>query len=299
MVTSSSNFSADPFDQAAAEVKVKTMGDQILHSSMFHSIRSAFSSKGSFASKGASAALGVGKLFLALIPVPAVGSVVGAAADAINGVVRKKLHERHVTDKELFDARAVSDKALQEQIKFQIKELTVENLDRYRWKLTHSIEELNKVLVNYNNSNQSCDDMYAFCLLSAQVDRRRQRLVEELDKFKQVVDNVNEWLRRVDHIQFSQLHDIKEEIKTRARNEIQTFDAQPQARKAEMLAAHANCRYWCWCRKSVKYNPNTIWAEVKERSGQVANFLQPVAMSAIAVRQSDYTNDADNSKFTK
>lgn len=286
-------FNPDPFEQAKKEVADKSMADQIAHSGIFHSVRSAFSSKGSFASKGAGVALGVGKLFLALIPVPVVGAVVGATADAINGKVRSKLHERHLKP-------GVSH---EEFVKYTIKELTVENLDRYRWKVAHSIEELNKGIAAYNASNQTCDDMYAFCLLSEQVDRRKKRLVDELGKFQEVLNRVNDWIAELDRTQLSQLEAVKNAVKQKSRDEIQAIgqlvatNPQHAAQIARYTAEHAGCEKWCFMKRTAKYDPNTNWEVLKRNAGGVVAFLQPIAISAIAVRQSDYTSDADNSKF--
>jgi hypothetical protein len=287
-------FNPNPFAQARDEVANKSMGEQIAHSGIFHSIRSAFSSGGSAASKSAGLALGVGKLFLALIPVPIVGAIVGAAADAINGRVRSGLHGNH-----LEQGASNADIA-----KFGIKELTVENLDRYRWKVAHSFEELNKGIAIYNNSEQNCDDMYNFALLYEQVQRRKQRLTSELQKFTDVINAVNKWIAELENIQGQELKKARNIITQKTHKDITKLTRLVQHNPADSIhianyiALHAGCTKWCCIKKQSTYDPNTRWETMKSHAGEVANFLLPIAVSSVAVRQSDYTNSADNSKFT-
>jgi hypothetical protein len=288
-------FLPDPFAQAAAEVANKSMGQQIAHSQIFHSARSAFSSKGSGASKGIGLVIGVGKLFLALIPVPIVGAVVGAAVDAVQGKVRGKLHERHLEGNNV---------SVEDQVKFGIKELTVENLDRYRWKVKDSFDALNAGISHYNMANQNCDDMYQFALLYEQVERRKKKLKEELGKFKTVIENVDRWIADLEQVQGAQMVLIKDKIGDKTRTEIadlQTLNsanANDRPKIATYQATHAGCKLWCYCKKQAKYDPNTNWETVKTYAGTVSNFLKPIAVASIAVRGSDYTSNSDNSKFT-
>lgn len=302
-------FNEDPFAQARAEVANKSMGDQIAHSGIFHSLRSAFSSGGSAASKGAGAVVGVGKLFLALIPVPIVGAVVGAAVDVINGKIRGGLHDSRIANaaSKIADPNASAEEraaANADYVKFSIKELTVENLDRYRWKVARSFEELNAGLTAYNNSNQSCDDMYAFALLYEQVERRKQKLTDELQKFVDVTNAVNQWIIDLNSTQGALLISAKNAIAEKTRRDIGAMQGLVSTNPAhatqiqQIKAAHAGCEKWCCVKRQAKYDPNTNWETLKTYSGKVANLLAPVAAASVAVRQSDYTNSADNSKFT-
>ncbi|WP_233272902.1 hypothetical protein [Paraburkholderia acidisoli] len=296
-------FKADPFAQAAEHVANKSWTDQIGHSSLFHSVRSAFSSQGSFVSKAASAALGTGKLFLALIPVPVVGSVVGAVVDQIDGALRgakrTAMLDEHASTKPGTKKLSKADLA-----KFQIKDLTVENLDRYRWKLAHAFEELNTGMQAYNNSGQNCDDLYAFALLVEQVERRKSLLLEELGKFTAALKSVNEWVEDLEKVQFPQLHTEKESIKSYTRVQAdfavklnKTVPAHATLIN-QMMAEHTNCKNWCCFKLEAKYDANTNWETVKRRAGDVSRFLAPVAQASIAVRGQDYSSDSNNSKFT-
>jgi hypothetical protein len=237
--------------------------------------------------------VGVGKLFLAAIPVPIVGAIVGATVDAINSKVRSAHHDHNFK-------KATTD---EEKAKFSIKELTVENLDRYRWKLAHAFEELKDGVTVYNASNQNCDDMYKFALLYQQLERRKDKLDKELKKFKDVITYVEAWKAEVERTHGAAVVTARNQINAKTTLEITKLNSfvpsnpADATKIAEFMAAHASCSQWCYCKKTAKYDPNTNWSQVKEYSGLAAGFLLPIAISSVAVRQSDYTNNADNSKF--
>lgn len=287
-------FNEDPFAQADAEVNNKSMGSQIAHSGIFHSMRSAFSSPTkSGVSKGIGLVVGAGKLFLAAIPVPIVGSIVGATVDAIDGMARSKSHKDNLK-------KATTN---EQKAKFEIKELTVENLDRCRWKLAHAFEELKEGMTAYNASGQTCDDMYKFALLYQQVERRKKRLDKELDQFKSVISLVEGWKNDMNTTQGPLLLDAKNKINQKTQAEISVMSGLHQSNPAHAAdiaafqAAHANCSQWCYVKRQAKYDPNTNWETLKKNAGEVSKFLLPIAISSVAVRQSDYTYSSDNSKF--
>lgn len=286
-------FNPDPFKQAELEVANKSMGSQLAHARLFHSTRSAFSGKGSLASKGMGAALDTGKLFLALIPVPIVGAIAGAIIDKVDGAIRGALHEKHL------GATASNE----EIAKFGIKELTVENLDRYRWKVAQSFEELNKGIAAYNAGAQKCDEMYQFALLYEQVQRRKKKLNDELGKFKKVMDAIDGWITDMERVQGVQLTNITNKITEDMRDQIAKMALLSSSNPAHVpqisayQTQHANCKLWCYCKKQANYDPNTKWETMKTYAGSVSTFLKPIAVSAIAVRSSDYTPDLQSSKF--
>ncbi len=282
-------FDADPFAQARLEVDNKRMGAQVKNSRFFHSFRSAVSSSGSAASKGAGLALGAGKLFLSLIPVPVVASVVGAVADAIDGVVRGKLHARKLTG-------TVSDENL---AKFSIKELTVENLDRYRWKVADAYKELNTGVTEYNASAQTCDDMYKVAMLVGQVERRKLRLNEELAKFTAALNAVNAWTASLDAAQGSSVSTLVTAIGDNTRTKARLFTALVREEDIKAaVGAHAGCEQWCYVKKTADYDPSRdSLAFIKKHAHEVVSFVAPIAVAAIAVKGSDYRHDSDNSSM--
>ncbi|SDD61720.1 hypothetical protein [Paraburkholderia lycopersici] len=294
-------FSPDPFEQAAAEVANKSWDEQILHSRLFHSTRSAFSSlfssdKGSAASKGLGAAVGIGKLFLSLIPVPVVGAISGAIIDGANDFFRSKKHESQTKA-----AEKAGDKA--NLVKFEIKELTVENLDRYRWKVAHAFDALNDGIQEFNKKkadDRTCDDIYALALLIQQVERRKDKLRDELGNFKKVLDHVNEWIVDLETTKFADVHNLKEKLKESTRD---TFNGVgitslfgDEAGAKAILAMHASCQNWCCAKETAKYDPNS-WPKLKRRVGSVVMAAAPVAFSAVTVKAGDYRNDSSNSSM--
>lgn len=289
-IQATGGFDPDPFRQARLEVDNKRMVAQVKNSRLFHSFRSAVSSKGSGMSKGAGVALGVGKLFLSLIPVPVVASVVGAVADAIDGAVRGKLHARKLTG-------TVSDENL---AKFSIKELTVENLDRYRWKVADAYKELNTGVTAYNDGSQTCDDMYKLAMLVGQVDRRKLKLKEELAKFTAALDAVNAWTDSLDAAQGSTVSSLVRQITENTQQKARLFTALVGDDQIKAFAdEHADCSKWCYVKKSADYDPSEtgVVAFMKKHAGDVASYVAPIAVSAIAVKAGDYRSDSANSSM--
>ncbi|MEM5299312.1 hypothetical protein VSR82_34000 [Burkholderia sp. JPY481] len=293
-------FNADPFVQAEAEVNNKSWDEQILHSRLFHSTRSAFTSlfssdRGSAASKGIGAAIGIGKLFLSLIPVPVVGSVAGAIIEGVSDFARGKRLESN-----LDAAKAAGDKA--NLAKFEIKDLTVENLDRYRWKVAHAFESLNGGIAEFNKkqpADRTCDDIYAMALLIQQVERRNQRLRDELGKFKTALDHVEEWIGDLEKKQSVDMHKLKESLKKGTSDTVKEYGGHKGSNEAEatkILAAHATCEKWCCVKETAKYDP-TSWPKLKSRIGAVSLAAAPVAFSAVTVKAGDYRNDSSNSSM--
>jgi hypothetical protein len=294
-------FNADPFEQARLEVNNKSWDEQILHSRLFHSTRSAFTSlfssdKGSAASKGLGAAIGIGRLFLSLIPVPVVGSVAGAIIDGINDAYRGHRHGEHVKA-----AEKAGDKA--NLAKFEIKELTVENLDRFRWKVAHAFESLNGGISEFNKkpaADRTCDDIYAMALLIQQVERRNKKLRDELGNFQTALDHVNEWIQDLESKQAVDVHKLKEDLKKGTSDTVKEYGGHKGSNEAEatkILAAHATCEKWCCVKETAKYDPHS-WPKLKSRIGAVSLAAAPVAWSAVTVKAGDYRNDSQNSSMS-
>jgi hypothetical protein len=294
-------FNPDPFEQAAEEVANKSWDEQILHSRLFHSTRSAFSSlftsdKGSALSKGLGAAVGIGKLFLSLIPVPVVGSVAGAIIDGVNDFARSK---RLDSNREA--AKKAGNKA--DLAKFEIKNLTVENLDRYRWKVAHAFEALNDGITEFNKKtadSRNCDDVYAMAVLIQQVERRKKKLRDELGDFHKALQYVNEWINELETTKFAEVHKLREQLKEATVDTMTarwfTSLAGDEEGSKTILAMHANCQNWCCVKETAKYDPNG-WPNLKRRVGNVVMKATPVAFSAVTVKAGDYRNDSSNSSM--
>jgi hypothetical protein len=124
-----------------------------------------------------------------------------------------------------------------------------------------------------------------------------------LQQFKDVISLVEGWIQDVETIQGPLLATANNAIRKKTRDEIAAMSLLVQSNPVHEAAiatyqtAHAGCKQWCYFKKEAKYDPNTRWESYKENAGKVSQFMLPIAISSVAVRQSDYTYSADNSKF--
>jgi hypothetical protein len=180
----------DIFAYAAACVSNKGVITRIGHSSTLHSVRSAFSGGGSFASKfGSLVGAGIRATF-ACIPIPVVGSLLGSAEAAVEKAIKSCLHSR---------SRKTAVGA--DVVKFELKELSLEQMDRYRWKVQTSVQELNKVLTEFNTRYAlksrelaPCDAFLDAALAAEQATRRVRKLREVCLGVFAIMKLTTDWL---------------------------------------------------------------------------------------------------------
>ena len=151
----------------------KSVLQRIGHSAKLHSVRSAVSSKGSAVSKLSSLGGVAIRATLQAIPLPAVGSLIASIEEVVEKAIKGALHHRSI------------DKAqtTEEKIKFQLKELNVEELDRFRWKVQESIKDLNKPMQDFDanfvkkrDAAAPCDAFLEVALAAEQATRRIKKL---------------------------------------------------------------------------------------------------------------------------
>jgi hypothetical protein len=169
----------DPFSYAWDSVNNKSVWNRVRHAELFHSIRSAYDSKGSRLSKLGKLAGATLRGVAGAIPTPVVGGIVAAVESKIEGMIRSYYHDKN--------KGAASE--LKDVVKFEIKEMSVENLDRYRWKVSFATVEHNKVALNLQNQmtayaleKKTCDAYIEYSLEAAQYIRRVDKLFTELLK---------------------------------------------------------------------------------------------------------------------
>ena len=179
-----------------------TIGKKIRHSSFLSPHRRAVQSKGAFASyafggiqKGISIALGQ-------IPVPVVGSLLDKAWTAANERVRSKLHKNHMN--------AVNT---EEKVKFRLKELgsEVADWDRYRWKISHAVEQFNKVsaAVQQGIDSAPCDTWVRVWAKYEYLASRIAKLRVSVEAMRGTLDACDEWLNSVEQFVASKEPQIK------------------------------------------------------------------------------------------
>jgi hypothetical protein len=163
----------DIFVYAAKCVDNKGVLARIGHSAKLHSLRSAAASKGSAASK-AGALVGAGiRATVNAMPIPVIGGLIGALEQKVEKAIKSKMHGRS-----LQKATSVTEK-----VKFTLKELSVEELDRYRWKVSEAITEFNKLngqkdvnLKKQQEAHATCETFLQLAMAAEQVNRRLLKL---------------------------------------------------------------------------------------------------------------------------
>lgn len=150
----------------------KSIFTRVSHSSYFHSARSATKSKGSAVSKGASVVLAIGKKAMQLIPIPVLGDLASEISDIVDRKVRARRHSDRIDN-------ATSGEEL---VKFKLKELSVEEFDRYRWKLADAVKELQLAQTKFKNSSDDSGDVCSthleLAMAIAQASRRHKKLMD-------------------------------------------------------------------------------------------------------------------------
>jgi len=163
----------DLFVYAAEYVNNKQWYERVAHSAKFHDIRSAWSSGGSGASKFLKLTGAAVRATVAQMPIPVVGGLIAAVERKIETGIRQRHHAR----------KHAQAKNLQDKVKFELKEMSVEELDRYRWKVSHSITEFNRVAtafpatyVKKRAEHATCDAYLELAIAAEQVTRRIDKL---------------------------------------------------------------------------------------------------------------------------
>ncbi len=173
---------------AKSKVDNKGVFTRIAHSSRFHSVRSAVSSQGSFGSKLLKGLGAVGRASFSLIPIPIIGGLLASVEQAIEGQIRSSVHKSHNPTPGVVTS-----------VKFALKEASVENLDRYRFKVEHSMKELEQALEDYKKFDPQADTT-SFCnsgldlaMVVAQADRRKRIFDTEILKLKGIMEASLAW----------------------------------------------------------------------------------------------------------
>ena len=172
----------------------KGFGQRIKHSALLHGPRSALSGKGSAVSKGLKvASIGI-RWTCGMIPIPTVGSLLADAEKAVENKLRSWHHNKKT-----------QNSSSSEKVKFELKELSVEALDRYRWKVSEAVSELNKInhahaekLAKKTAENAPCDAWLELAMAHMQVQRRIEKLEQAVLGISNVLVGTLNWLSEVE-----------------------------------------------------------------------------------------------------
>lgn len=255
---------------ADAKVDNKGILARIGHSARFHSVRSAVNSTGSLGSKLLKGLGAVGRASLSLIPIPIIGGLLASVEQAIEGKIRSSVHNSHNPTEGVVSS-----------VKFALKEASVENLDRYRFKVEHSMQELTQALDEYNNFDPKADTM-SFCdaglalaMKVAQAKRRKRIFDNEILKLKGLMEASLAWSLLVT----SSLDDARKkaekhftDIAKAESDALTTGTPDEQAAAAAMLKLrHTKCGSFCPYKKNIAGGG---WADFRATAADVVRELQ-------------------------
>jgi hypothetical protein len=267
----------DLFEYAAARVANKTVMQRIGHSAKLHSARSAFSSPGSFGSKAADLAGMVGRGAMSLVPIPGLGSLVKMLEEPAQEKIKKHYRKRNLD-------KAKADKDAAGVVKFELKELSVEEMDRYRWKVEQSIKDLNAAIQNYPGNlakkikeGAECDAHVELAMAAEQATRRIQKLRNKCLAVKEVMDKTLDWLKELESgtvFQGEARHGVdgkKNEIMRQIKSRIDQWMKFPkETAEAINVEHHGKCQSWCWLNGIA--TPDK-YEERKNHAAEAAKFL--------------------------
>jgi hypothetical protein len=279
----------DIFTYAAKCVANKGVLARIGHSAKLHSMRSAVSSKGSAASKGA-ALVGIAvRATFSAVPVPVVGGLIGAVESKIERAIRSAVHTRSLN-------KAVTQT---EMVKFTLKELSVEELDRYRWKVSDAITEFNKLIAQKETKlagkraeQATCDVFLDLAMAAEQVKRRIDILAKACLHIAAAIKITGEWIEDCMNgpgtPSFSLtgaapvasgtggiskgIAELKNWLAANVQAELDAYNrgASDEEKEKYMLENHAKCDRWCCFRNAGK--PDN-WTNAKDKAAFVLRNL--------------------------
>lgn len=232
---------------ARMRVDDKSVLDRLRHSSKLHPARSAFSSKQSFVSKSAGVASIVARTAMKLVPVPIVGNLLWFAETAVEKKVRERVRERSLEKAEA----AGND---YDAMKFELKLLSIESLDRYRWKLHEAMTQLEAAKVKYNtalarsdsmDAGDVCDTLLEIALAYAQAERRHEVLQDQCRALVGSLNAALEWCNQCS----AGIHETKASLKEHFKREVDLDNELTNRRSVDGVAdRHRACGDYCYAR---------------------------------------------------
>jgi hypothetical protein len=134
------------------------------------------------------------KPFLALIPVPAVGTLSGMVLDAAAEKARAEYRKRQTA--------AANMLGQEQKVKFGIKNLDISDWDRYRYKAGHSYNELKKALDVYVDPGRDtisvCNDAFRLSYKYHYFKKRTAILRGQAETMKTICDEIIAWVDQLE-----------------------------------------------------------------------------------------------------
>jgi hypothetical protein len=218
-----------------------------------------------------------------------IGGLVGALEQKVEKVIKSQRHSRN-----LGKATTTTDK-----VKFTLKELSVEELDRFRWKVSESITEFNKLvpahaanLAKKRAAQATCDAFLDLALAAEQVNRRIKKLKEACLGIFGAIKITSEWIEECENgpgagpVTVSggtpsgpatagvnnAIADLKTMLAANIQAELDAMNglATDAAKEEYILNFHGKCDKWCCFR--AQGSPDT-WANCKNNAAFVLRHL--------------------------
>jgi hypothetical protein len=265
----------DVWEFSDAKVANKGVFARIGHSARLHSVRSAMSSKGSAASKGL-ALMGVGLRGAAsLIPIPIIGSLISSAQAAIEGAIRTHHHTKKLTKN--------GPVTQADFVKFSLKDISVANLDRYRFKVTDSVEEMTRVGNAFDgkyriaaSTHAPCNADLEYAMAIAQAERRLKIFEDEVAGLLVILNGSAAWAvgARTSIIDYKNQASQKFSDYAQAELNVATTIASTAggALAVDTInGAHSGCNEFCRLKEQAI---NTNWDSFRADAAKVVKTLQ-------------------------
>ncbi|AZY47949.1 hypothetical protein D0849_04575 [Bordetella avium] len=176
-----SNHTNNVWEYAKYHVGNKSIHQRVWHSPKLHELRSAVSSRGSALSKGAKLGGNVTRTVLGLVPIPALATILSGVQTKIEEKYREYLRGKKL------DGLASTDP---EFVKFSIKDASIEEMDRMRWKAEHDLTELQRVGQKWGEARQDAAGRGAVCDFMADAARHVAQAERRLDIFEKKVAEI-------------------------------------------------------------------------------------------------------------
>ncbi|MES2183980.1 MAG: hypothetical protein V4505_05485 [Pseudomonadota bacterium] len=274
------------WDYAAIKVENKGVLSRIGHSSRLHGLRSAFNSPGSFASKALSGLGAVARASLSLVPIPVIGSLAAQAEQALESKFRSWRHDVKAK-------RGKASSSVEKEIKFALKEASLADMDRYRFKVTQSHDDLKKAMDTWNNTGHAaaqngsggnkCAHQAALAYAVAQAERRLDIFDAKVAEIKALLVACEQWtgvvrasvvgLKNGASTQFAAIAQAEQNLLPRlVAGQPPQVPAMTQAAATElMMSTHADCGEFCIHSDN---KVNTSWDKFRSGGATVVRELQ-------------------------
>ena len=252
------------------------------HSARMHSTRSAINSKGSLGSKALSGLGAITRATFSMIPLPIIGSLLTSAHSAVEKSIKTYVHKKNTTDARTVGGVQVMDSDAT-NVKFQLKDISVENLDRYRYKVTDSLNEAQAANIAYPAAaikalaeHKRCHADLELALKLAQAERRILKFEMEVAGLLAILNASMEWAK-ASRVSLESLRNPQTQHFARvvAAEKALIDNAAPDKKaeaKTNMIAAgHLNCSDFCHHGENAI---DTTWDKIREGCASTVNILQ-------------------------